>query len=302
MFIICKHIKIVKRRVLKSRIKNDIIPYLLIILFIIPIIIDLITIIQYKYLNYKFVDFLTTLFCIFSAFSFFLILKYYNKYGVFSLFSTHLLWIYIQILKNKLFINDWYFWLINLIIIIFIYRIILKKLNNKILVNIYSIIINIKKGNITKYKFYRGKAFYYINDFIDCIKDMTEVIDVDDKKFLAYSFRGYAEIQINEYQNAIRDFEKILKLNNNFFEAYVKLGRCYYQIANYRKAIDYLNKCIDINKYNTNEAYIFRGLSLYNFGKISDAIVDFKKIINDKNLRKYIPIEILEKIQKEPST
>ena len=120
---------------------------------------------------------LNTLNLIYFTISLFFLVKYINKISLLLFILSHVFWILIHIENSRVFYASWYFWIINVIIIYYLLEIILFQVNNNLQVLIFSLLSNYRLNSLNYFfLLQRGKAYYNLKKYDQCIEDMTQVI------------------------------------------------------------------------------------------------------------------------------
>lgn len=94
--------------------------------------------------------------------------------------------------------------------------------------------------------FYRGKAYYDLNEISQAIADYSKAITYKSDYVEAWFYRGKAHSDIKKIPQAINDYNVVIKYKPNYAEAWFYRGKAYHQggnidraIADYTKAIEY---------------------------------------------------------------
>jgi len=164
--------------------------------------------------------------------------------------------------------------------------------------------------------YYRGKAYYYLNELDKAKSDFDSCLKINDKFALAYTSRTLVrmlqfphtgadeEDMFNDTVKAIKiepnnpvvhfeqglflafvcdasaidSYTKAIELNPNYVDAYYNRGLVKSNIGNSEEAIKDYSKAIEIDKTYTN-AYHNRAIDRSNLGDYKGAIEDYTSVI-----------------------
>ena len=113
----------------------------------------------------------------------------------------------------------------------------------------------------------------------ETIKACNEVLKLNPKSALAYTFRGNAYQQLREYSRSIEDYDKALELEPRNALAYLNRGIANAHLYNHEQSIVDLNKSIELEPLG-DVAYFNRGLEYSRLNNRKQAIADLTMAIN----------------------
>ncbi len=122
----------------------------------------------------------------------------------------------------------------------------------------------------------RGTTYGVVGNFEQCIRDITEGLQVDPKNKDGYANRSFAYLNLQQYDKALADYHEYLLIdpdNANFWYESALIMRAYKE---YAKAIYALDNAIRLNpKFGL--AYLERARSKALSGDLSTAQLDYRK-------------------------
>ncbi|MEI8273204.1 MAG: tetratricopeptide repeat protein [Paludibacter sp.] len=111
---------------------------------------------------------------------------------------------------------------------------------------------------------------YRHNSFLEILKNADEYNDL-----------GVVYKDEKNYEKAIKSFHKALEINPNHALSYKNLGFLNFDIENYDEAIICFQKAIDNNYHDTDDLYIYIGLSYLNKMDFENAIKILQKGLDE---------------------
>ncbi|MFM6210758.1 tetratricopeptide repeat protein [Planktothrix sp.] len=153
------------------------------------------------------------------------------------------------------------------------------------------------------YKKYPSNEINFCPSFSDeypsQIKSLTEKIKTNLNDSFLYYQRALIYLDSKNYQKSIEDLNKVIQLNssNNSLKAlaYYGLWLAHYKQKNYQKALENINQVIKIYP-DFADFYAIRGLTYYDFSKLSKNTKDLEKVIEDSNHAIKLHEELLKKL------
>jgi tetratricopeptide (TPR) repeat protein len=124
----------------------------------------------------------------------------------------------------------------------------------------------------------RGYLLLSLNRHSEAIKDFDKAIEIDPKMVKAYNNRGLAKIAMKDYGNSLNDFNMAIQCQADYVDAYNNRGYALLEIGNYAKAIQSFTEALQIDPKYFN-AYNNRGLVRIKTGELELAIKDFNEAI-----------------------
>lgn len=122
---------------------------------------------------------------------------------------------------------------------------------------------------------YKGLAEIEMGNYQQALKDFTITIELDPEfSDQAHYFRGLTRYFMEEYDIAIEDFSVAIRMNPDFVSFYQR-GRANLELGEYRRALQDFDIAIRL-KEGFNEAYLYRGISLYYLKEYEDAMEDLE--------------------------
>ncbi|MBE9141796.1 tetratricopeptide repeat protein [Planktothrix mougeotii] len=188
--------------------------------------------------------------------------------------------------------------------------------------NIFFSMIDDFKNAIRNDPFFYKKYPYVLNAINPCpvfsdeysslIKNLTEKIKTNPNDGSLYHQRALIYLDSNNNQKAIEDLNQVIQLNSSDNSlkalAYYGLWLAHYKQKNYQEALENINKVIKIYP-DFPDLYAIRGLTYYDFSKLSKNTKDLDKVIEDSNhaiklheelLKKYNPQEDSRFLDEQP--
>ncbi len=141
--------------------------------------------------------------------------------------------------------------------------------------------IKLEKTDITYY--YRGLAYFNIDNYLAAENDFTTSISLNRKNIKSYLARAELYLEQEKLDYAMNDVNVILGVKNKNVQAYLLRSEIYVKQLEYPNAINDISKILIIEPDSTG-MYIVRGKYYQQFNQHANAITDFSKAIgNDSN-------------------
>ncbi|MBV9959229.1 MAG: tetratricopeptide repeat protein [Acidobacteria bacterium] len=145
------------------------------------------------------------------------------------------------------------------------------------------------RANLDEAYFERGKAYIAAGDYKRAIDDLTDATNLPpqtEKEFYQLS-RAYFGLRL--YDQAISSAQQAISLNQGYGPAYYVCGLAYTGKGEYGRAIENYNKAIEfVAGADPAPFYFNRGIAYQNNNDPTNAIADFKKVLEFKD-SKLIP-------------
>ena len=101
---------------------------------------------------------------------------------------------------------------------------------------------------------YRGKVYYILKDFRNCLRDYEQVVEMKPNDPVSYFNRGAVRGRINDYGGAIEDFTRAIELNPDYDEAYYNRGLANYHTGRLHDACYDWRKAHSLGHYEADKA------------------------------------------------
>ena len=178
--------------------------------------------------------------------------------------------------------------------------------------NIFFNMIDDFKNAIRNDPFFYKNYPYVLNTINSCpvfsdeypslIKNLTEQIKTNPNDGSLYYQRALIYLESNNNQKAIEDLNQVIQLNfsDNSLKAlaYYGLWLAHYKQKNYKEALENINQVIKIYP-DFADFYAIRGLTYYDFYKLSKNTKYLEKVIEDSNHAIKLHEELLKKLNSE---
>jgi len=136
-----------------------------------------------------------------------------------------------------------------------------------------------KRPGFAEAYLYRGIAKNETGDFEGAIRDLNITIELDPAfSDQAHFFRGNSNAGLNRFREAIDDYTLAIYKNPDYL-AFFKRGMANYYQKEYHRAIPDFDIAIRLNP-DYEEAYLYRGIALYEIGSTPDARKDLERATN----------------------
>ncbi len=126
-------------------------------------------------------------------------------------------------------------------------------------------------------------SFQEIND-LENNKSINLVPQITDEEYTQKYIDALADYQNAEWENSLNGFSFLIHVNKKHDLAdncQYWIGEIYYALINYEKSINEFRKVFSFSDTNKGDDAQFKiGLCYMNIGKIDEAIIEFKKLIN----------------------
>ena len=113
-------------------------------------------------------------------------------------------------------------------------------------------------------------------DFSESIKFYDLILKIDSNNIFALIDKGTTLQILGRIKLAIRCFDKALEISPHNIDALINKGSAFHLEKNYLEAISCYDSALKIDK-KCSMALAYKGLSLGEMGKLSEAIMYFKK-------------------------
>jgi len=146
----------------------------------------------------------------------------------------------------------------------------------------------------------RARSYLALDNNNAALADLNKVLNiskVEDTNFDAYSIRGLVNYNLNKYNEAVSDFNNYLKIktlhDDQKANTYYLRAKSFLFLKNNNASLNDFNEYFKLskNKEIFYDAYLLRGLLLFNSKKFDDSISDFDNYLNIKTLTKEQKIE-----------
>jgi tetratricopeptide (TPR) repeat protein len=126
--------------------------------------------------------------------------------------------------------------------------------------------------------FDRAAARSYLGDYAGAIEDSNRALELDPKAVQAYINRAAAKAFLKDYRGAMADYERVLEIDPNNYEIY--RGRCLLrsEARDISGAIADCEKATQLNSYGDKARAILCSLR-FESGDISGAVSDCAKLV-----------------------
>lgn len=124
----------------------------------------------------------------------------------------------------------------------------------------------------------RAAAYYFSDDFDNCIRDATEAIRLDGNSKNAsiyYNNRGTCALGKGDIEAALSDLEQAVRRNGSNAALHRNRGNAYLQKGDLDRALADLNEAIRLDP-KQQPAFAYRGLVYERLGKPDNAIAEYK--------------------------
>jgi len=136
-----------------------------------------------------------------------------------------------------------------------------------------------KRSSFAEAYLFRGLARTETGDFEQAVKDLTICMELDPNfSDQAYYFMGNAKSGMKKYKEAIDDYTLAIYKNPDYL-AFFKRGMANFHQNEFHRAIPDFDICIRLQPLY-HEAYLYRGIALYQIGSMPDARQDLEKATN----------------------
>lgn len=136
-----------------------------------------------------------------------------------------------------------------------------------------------KRPGFAEAYLYRGIAKNETGDFEGAIRDLNITIELDPAfSDQAHFFRGNSNAGLNRFREAIDDYTLAIYKNPDYL-AFFKRGMANFYQKEYHRAIPDFDIAIRLNP-DYEEAYLYRGIALYEIGSMPDARKDLERATN----------------------
>jgi len=132
-----------------------------------------------------------------------------------------------------------------------------------------------------------GNVMLKLNEPSEALNYFNLAIQCSSNDYKLYLFRGKNFFFKNDFQNALIDLNKAISLNDTVSNLFLLRGLTYKKIGQYENAINDFTRTT-VLKHNSNDSYTQRGICYQQIGKLNDAIKDFKlslKLQNDSTVK-----------------
>jgi tetratricopeptide (TPR) repeat protein len=127
-----------------------------------------------------------------------------------------------------------------------------------------------------------AELYYVVKEHPKSIELLNDIIANNKKNTNAYFLRGMNQKETGDSIRAIASFQKVLEINANDYDALIQLG-ILLTARRHSAAYDYLTSAIKIQPRSV-EAYFARAYYFQEKGKLQEALLDYKKVIElDEN-------------------
>ncbi|CAD5973121.1 hypothetical protein NO976_04099 [Planktothrix agardhii] len=142
----------------------------------------------------------------------------------------------------------------------------------------------------------------FSDEYSSRIKSLTEKIKTNPNDDSLYHQRALIYLDSNNNQKAIEDLNQVIQLNSSDNSlkalAYYGLWLAHYKQKNYKEALENINQVIKIYP-DFADFYAIRGLTYYDFYKLSKNTKYLEKVIEDSNHAIKLHEELLKKLNSE---
>lgn len=136
-----------------------------------------------------------------------------------------------------------------------------------------------KRPGFAEAYLFRGLARTEIADYENAIKDLTICLELDPNfSDQAHYFRGNAKAGLKKYKEAIDDYTLAIYKNPDYL-AFFKRGMANFHQNDFHRAIPDFDISIRLQP-DYQEAYLYRGIALYQIGSMADARQDLERATN----------------------
>lgn len=138
--------------------------------------------------------------------------------------------------------------------------------------------LNFKQTQNKAFAYYnRGRVNFYLGNYANVLKDMTESIHFNSGNWDAYLYRGMAKAKVKDYVAALEDFNKVLVLNTEKVDALFERGNIFFILHEYEKAVNDYNAAIKIKP--DAKLYSNRGNVKFQLKDYASSIIDYNEAI-----------------------
>lgn len=136
--------------------------------------------------------------------------------------------------------------------------------------------------------FDKGKTYYSNGKYLEALYFFNELIEEESSDFTAdaYFWLAKSYLAAGEIENAEVTLEYFLlnyTRNSHYNEGFYYKGRIFYMQKKYDKSLELFNRFIRSDPFSpfTSNAYYWIGDCLYKTGHFNEALVVFKKVVDD---------------------
>lgn len=151
----------------------------------------------------------------------------------------------------------------------------LRKNDDDNAIKLFSEALNKNTQNLSDTKFRLGQAYYRKKIYMDAIKYLEEVIQLNAKHLEARELLGIIYHERNNSPKVIENLKIVIKYNPQNFNAFYLLGLNYFREKQYDKMIESYKKAIEI-KPDFPDAHYNLGMAYYYSNMYEDAIQEFE--------------------------
>ncbi len=126
----------------------------------------------------------------------------------------------------------------------------------------------------------QGRAYFGQGDYINAIKYLQRVVDLNTKSAITHYRLGLAHAGIKNYRRAVVEYKQSLKLDSEFIIAHLRLAKAYIALGEYIQAIGECQKFIDLSnpdrvllsETERAEGYYLSGVAYLVLGKYDESL------------------------------
>lgn len=135
----------------------------------------------------------------------------------------------------------------------------------------------------------RAAAFNALGQYQEALQDATRAIKIQPNNVQAYNNRANAYAGLGQYSKALDDYKDSYRLAPGFLDVVFNIANLYYRLNLRLDAVRYYTRAIEIHPGLT-QAYIFRGVALYELGYHKRGQEDFERVMSMRARPSHISI------------
>jgi len=138
-----------------------------------------------------------------------------------------------------------------------------------------------------------AELYFVVKEHTKSIALLNDIVAANKKNTQAYFVRGMNQKEMGDSIRAIASFQKVLELNAKEYDALIQLG-ILLTARGHSAAKEYLTTAIKLQP-RSKEAYFARAYYYQQKGKLQDALLDYKRVIelDEKNADAYYNVGMI---------
>lgn len=128
------------------------------------------------------------------------------------------------------------------------------------------------------YRFYRGNANYYWEQYEPALRDFGKAIELDPRYAEAFNNRGNVHYRLRDYPRAIEEYDQAVLHNPDYADAMNNRGNACYKQGHFDQALDCYGRALALSPDNALY-YNNRAISHDGLGQSDQALEDYARAI-----------------------